>query len=237
MNLSKRASEVEIMDDLDCSGPVVDQTLRELDIINQWLGGNAVTLNPVKSLFPKINSSSQPTILVDLGCGSGDMLRRIARWARQENIGMTGIGIDANPNIIAYARQASSSFKELDFQTLNIFSTEFQSMTFDVVLATLFTHHFTHEELVLILTRLKKQTRKFIIINDIHRHPLAYYSIRWLTTFFSRSDMVKFDAPLSVRRAFLKKEWEAILKEAGVENYQLRWRWAFRWQLIIHLSE
>jgi 2-polyprenyl-3-methyl-5-hydroxy-6-metoxy-1,4-benzoquinol methylase len=237
MNLSNRASEVEIMDDLDCSGPVVDQTLRELDIINQWLGGNAVTLNPVKSLLQTNNSTSQPIVMADLGCGSGDMLRRIARWARQEKIEMKGIGIDANQNIIGYARQASRSFKELDFQTLNIFSTEFQNMTFDVVLATLFTHHFTHDELVLMLTRLKKQTRKFIIINDIHRHPLAYYSIRWLTKFFSRSEMVKFDAPLSVRRAFLKKEWEAILKEAGVKNYQLRWRWAFRWQLIIRLSD
>jgi 2-polyprenyl-3-methyl-5-hydroxy-6-metoxy-1,4-benzoquinol methylase len=237
MNLSNRASEVEIMDDLDCSGPVVDQTLRELDIINQWLGGNAVTLNPVKSLLQTNNSISQPIVMADLGCGSGDMLRRIARWARQEKIEMKGIGIDANQNIIGYARQASLSFKELDFQTLNIFSTEFQTMTFDVVLATLFTHHFTHDELVLMLTRLKKQTRKFIIINDIHRHPLAYYSIRWLTKFFSRSEMVKFDAPLSVRRAFLKKEWEAILKEAGVKNYQLRWRWAFRWQLIIRLSD
>jgi 2-polyprenyl-3-methyl-5-hydroxy-6-metoxy-1,4-benzoquinol methylase len=237
MNLSNRASEVEIMDDLDCSGPVVDQTLRELDIINQWLGGNAVTLNPVKSLLQTNNSISQPIVMADLGCGSGDMLRRIARWARQEKIEMKGIGIDANQNIISYARQASRSFKELDFQTLNIFSTEFQTMTFDVVLATLFTHHFTHDELVLMLTRLKKQTRKFIIINDIHRHPVAYYSIRWLTKFFSRSEMVKFDAPLSVRRAFLKKEWEAILKEAGVKNYQLRWRWAFRWQLIIRLSD
>lgn len=45
--------------------------------------------------------------------------------------------------------------------------------------------------------------------------------------------MVKFDAPLSVLRAFTKNEWITILKEAGIKDYSLRWKWAFRWQLII----
>jgi len=80
---------------------------------------------------------------------------------------------------------------------------------------------------------LKNQVKTAIIVNDIHRHPLAYYSIKWLTSLFSKSSMVKFDAPLSVLRAFKRNELKSILKKAGVENYQLRWRWAFRWQLII----
>ncbi|MBA4057205.1 MAG: SAM-dependent methyltransferase, partial [Marivirga sp.] len=71
------------------------------------------------------------------------------------------------------------------------------------------------------------------IINDIHRHSLAYYSIRLLTKVFSKSSMVKFDAPLSVRRAFTKKELLEILNEAGIKKYTIQWKWAFRWQVLV----
>jgi hypothetical protein len=72
------------------------------------------------------------------------------------------------------------------------------------------------------------------IINDIHRHWLAYYSIKLLTRIFSRSMMVRFDAPLSVLRAFRKKELEVILRNAGISNFKIKWMWAFRWQVIVY---
>jgi hypothetical protein len=81
--------------------------------------------------------------------------------------------------------------------------------------------------------QLKHQAQLAIIINDIHRHPLAYYSIKWLTYFFSRSYLVKNDAPLSVLRAFRRSELKNLFKAAGFLRYQLRWQWAFRWQAIL----
>jgi hypothetical protein len=99
-------------------------------------------------------------------------------------------------------------------------------------LATLFFHHFSTDDLIRVLRQLAEQTR-FIVINDIHRHPFAYYSIKWLTRLFSKSAMVKFDAPLSVLRSFTKQEWLYILQQAGFTQYQIHWKWAFRWQLII----
>ncbi|MDQ2657524.1 MAG: SAM-dependent methyltransferase, partial [Bacteroidota bacterium] len=67
----------------------------------------------------------------------------------------------------------------------------------------------------------------------IHRHWLAYYSIKWLTRMFSKSAMVRHDAPLSVHRAFRKSELEEILRRAGLVDYKIKWRWAFRWQVIV----
>lgn len=234
MNLSQRSTEEEIMDDLACQGPVVDQTLRELDFINKWLGGNDVTLAAVKRVLQ--TSPGRQWTVADLGCGSGDILARIVSWAKQQKIALHGTGIDANPHIVAFAR-AHHPHPELSFEALNVFSDAFRQRSFDLVLATLFMHHFTHAQLAELLRALKKQARVAIVINDIHRHPLAYYSIKWLTQAFSRSAMVKFDAPLSVRRSFTRGEWERILAEAGIEHYQLRWRWAFRWQLTIPTAE
>ena len=66
-------------------------------------------------------------------------------------------------------------------------------------------------------------------INDLHRNTLAYYSIRILTRWFSKSYLVKNDAPLSVLRGFKKNEWEAIMQQAGIQHYSIEWKWAFRW--------
>ncbi len=80
---------------------------------------------------------------------------------------------------------------------------------------------------------MRSKARTGFFINDLHRHPLAYYSIRWLTGLFSRSYLVKNDAPLSVRRGFSRSELKSLLEAAGITNYSIRWRWAFRWLVIV----
>jgi len=236
IDFSNRSSTIEIMDDLACNGEVVFQTLRELDVINHWLGGNAVTISALKKSWEIIPQEELITI-ADLGCGSGEMLRIIAKFAEHENRKVKLIGFDANAHIINYARNHSKDFSNISFETTNVFSKDFQDQKFDLVLATLFMHHFSEDELVTLFSSLKLQTRSAIIINDIHRHPLAFHSIKWLTQLFSRSAMVKFDAPLSVLRAFKKSEWNTVMKKASITNFALKWKWAFRWQLIIPLHD
>ena len=233
---SSRSNELEIMDDLSCSGEVVHQTLKELDFINQWLGGNKITLNGIEILLSRCKPAGKINI-ADIGCGSGDMLRLVHDELKKNGIQPILSGFDANPNIIAFAASNSKGYDGLTFKTENIFNESFKKEKFDIVSATLFLHHFANEELIGILRSLRKQVRVGIIVNDLHRHPLAYYSIRLLTLLFSRSAMVKYDAPLSVLRGFARREWVEILDKAEIKSYSLRWKWAFRWQLIIPASE
>jgi len=235
IDFTHRSTGIEIMDDLACQGEVVDQTLRELDFINHWLGGNAVTLNGLSSLWKTI-PKNQKISIADLGCGSGEMLRLIAKQAINEGKKVDLIGMDANPNITSFAQKHTAEFENIQIEATNIFSEEFRKRKFDIVLATLFLHHFTEDELIGIFSGLKNQGTHGIVINDLHRHPLAYYSIRLLTQLFSKSAMVKYDAPLSVQRGFKKHDLQLILSRAGIKNYQLKWKWAFRWQLIIFSS-
>ncbi len=232
ISFSHRSTGTEIMDDLNFHDAVVFQTLRELDFINHWLGGNTVTLKALEKVWDKIPKDKKISI-ADLGCGSGEMLRLISQKAKTENRKVLLTGIDANPYIIDYAKEQSTHFENLSFDAVNIFSATFQQLQFDIINATLFLHHFSNEELIHLFAAMKKQAKRAIIVNDIHRHPLAYFSIRWLTTLFSKSSMVKFDAPLSVLRAFKRNELKLILEKAGIKNYELKWKWAFRWQLII----
>ncbi|MBS1567088.1 MAG: SAM-dependent methyltransferase, partial [Bacteroidetes bacterium] len=102
-----------------------------------------------------------------------------------------------------------------------------------IIFSSLFCHHFTDEELHDMLPWMQCNALAGFFINDLHRHPLAYYSIKWLTAAFSRSYLVKNDAPLSVRRGFVKNEWQSILRQAGMNRYRLQWKWAFRWLLVV----
>lgn len=231
-DFSTRSDDVEIMDDLACSGEVVHQTLREIENINRLLGGNYVTVHGVAQL---VGNTGWDRVLnvTDLGCGGGDLLKLIRKWGSKKRIDLTFTGIDANPHIVAYAQQHTSGIPAIAFETVDILSEEFKLRKFDVVTGTLFFHHFSSEQLVNFFYQLKQQTSVGIVINDIHRHWFAYYAIKTLTWLFSRSSMVKFDAPLSVLRAFRKSELQDIMRRAGIEHYTLRWMWAFRWQVVI----
>lgn len=231
-----RSHAPEIMDDLQCAGEVVHQTLRELDFINHWLGGNQVTLKGLRLLM-KDQNKNESLHIADLGCGSGEMLKLIHQQLKTSYPAIQLTGIDANPNIIAFAEKHCAGVANIHFKASDIFNPDFQKHVFDIVIATLFLHHFTHDQLVNVFRTLKTQARIGIVVNDLHRHPLAYYPIKILTRLFSRSAMVKYDAPLSVLRGFSKAEIQQILREAAIERYTLRWRWAFRWQLIIHTYE
>ena len=229
----QRSREKEIMDDLDCSGPVLEQTLRELKTINRLLGGNGVTnrgLSQVVQRFPQDQYS-----LVDLGCGGGDMIAVMQAWASKKNIPIRFIGADANANTIALAKERQKALSEVHWQVANVFDSTFLEQQVDIATCTLFTHHFTDEELVQLFQGLKRKVRLAIVINDLHRHPLAYYSIKWLTRWFSKSPMVQNDAALSVLRSFKRRDWKSIFEDAGLGKVEIHWRWAFRWQICVYV--
>lgn len=234
-DFSQRSETVEIMDDLNCSGAIVDQTLAELEFINKWLGGNSVTLNGLNRILNSCSSDSLK--IADLGCGGGDMLMLVRDTLKKNNVKATLTGIDANPNIVAYAKKNAAAYAEINFKVLDVLSDQFRRESFDIVFATLFFHHFTRQQLIGLFKHLTNTTRCGVVINDLHRHPLAYYSIKFLTRTFSKSPMVVNDAPLSVHRGFTRAELEEILNAAGISSFSLKWKWAFRWQLIIRTGK
>lgn len=227
----KRSEEKELMDDLDCSGEELEQTLRELKTINRWLGGNHVTTDGLAKLMKRHPKSSYR--IADIGCGGGDMIGIMDRWAKSRNLNVDFVGIDANRNIIELAEVRLNQVTNVRWRVQNVFDATFSHEKVDLVTCTLFTHHFTDHELVGLIRAFRSKASLGIVINDLHRHWFAFHSIRILTGIFSKSPMVRHDAPLSVLRSFKEADWERILRAAGIESFKIRWFWAFRWQVLI----
>jgi 2-polyprenyl-3-methyl-5-hydroxy-6-metoxy-1,4-benzoquinol methylase len=230
--LKKRSYQAEMMDALEMGGADMAKTLDELEIINRKLGGYSVVTNALHKLLKQNYNTENVFTLADLGCGGGDTLRVIANWARKKKIKLQLTGIDANEFIVHYATEKSKYFPEISYMQQDIFSEKFSSQTYDIITASLFTHHFTDEQLIKLFSQIKNQVRIGVIINDLHRHWFAYYSIKYITRLFAKSPLIKNDAPLSVARAFTKNEIKDLLKRSGVDSYSIKWRWAFRWQII-----
>ena len=230
ISTKNRTDKEELMDDFSIGGDLLRDTLDKLENINRWLGGNLVTVNSLKSVLKNHPKEAEITI-VDIGCGHGDILRDVAKFGRKHDYKFKLIGIDANPTAIVYANELSTEYPELTFKTEDIFSDEFKNRKVDVVLATLFLHHFKEEQLVSFLSDTLKQTQKAIIVNDLHRHKLAYYLFMLLSVFI-KNKMIINDGLISVLRGFKRKDLEIMSQKVNVKP-QISWKWAFRFQWII----
>jgi 2-polyprenyl-3-methyl-5-hydroxy-6-metoxy-1,4-benzoquinol methylase len=226
ISFSSRSCEKELLDRGDIPFADIERNMQELDFINTWLGGHGISIQGLKRLL----GGRQRIRICEIGCGGGDNLRVLSRYCRKRGIDAEVIGIDSNAHCIAVAREkwtdGNAQWIHSDYR-----QADFDKRKPDIIFSSLFCHHFTEDELVSMLRWMEKNAGAGWYINDLHRHPAAYYSIRWLTKWWSRSYMVKNDAPLSVLRGFTRRDWEKILREAGVEVYSLQWKWAFRWLL------
>jgi len=232
MNLSQRSYKKELLDRNDIPFTDIKRNMEELNFINAHLGGHIITVAGLKKIlrFHASKTDSPEILICEIGCGGGDNLKAIASWCTKNNIQASYIGIDINADCIQVANSACdglrakfilSDYKQVDF-----------SKKPAIIFSSLFCHHFTNQELVDMLQWMKKNSTIGFFINDLHRHTIAYYSIKWLSRIFSKSYLVKNDAPLSVARGFTKQEWMALLKSAEITHFTIDWKWAFRWLIV-----
>ena len=231
-----RSYKKELLDADDIPKELLFQNLRELEFINKYLGGHKVSLYGLKKIMVDKSKTYQ---ILDIGCGGGDSLKAIAKWANNNNYKIKLTGIDLKQDCIDFAKKNSAnincSFICDDFRNaLKDFENPKSEIT--IVHASLFCHHFTENDIVAFVKTCSEHNAIFLV-NDLERHPFAYYSIKFLTYLFSKSPLVKNDAPLSVLRGFKRKEWQSILNNAAMKNFSVKNRWAFRHLVTVYPNE
>jgi 2-polyprenyl-3-methyl-5-hydroxy-6-metoxy-1,4-benzoquinol methylase len=226
--LKYRSQQKEFLDADEIPTADLYQTLKELDRINTLLGGYDITFSALK----KVIQPHKTYTLIDIGCGGGDTLKHIQKWQIRKHLNLNLIGIDLKPVCIEYAmlQNPTANIRYICDDYRNMF---LHVTNIDIIHACLFCHHLTEMQLIeLIQFALKRNS--ILIINDLERNPIAYYAIKTLTALFSKSYLVKNDAPLSVARGFKKEEWNHIIHKAGATHFTVKNKWAFRHEIIIY---
>ena len=230
-----RSHAPELMDDLSARGEEIARALDSVGRVNRWLGGIRVLLDNLEIAFSdeRLGGADRPVTLVDVGCGSGDGLRAAALWARHHARSLILRGVDANPFIVEYARTRSREYPEIEFEHGNVLDPAFDLRDADIVTFNLFLHHFRDPEIVAILEACRAAGVRAVLINDLHRHWLAYTLFPLACAVFRSPRIARVDGLLSIRRAFRRHDLVTMTQGVDAAAVRLRWRWAFRYQLVL----
>ncbi|PHQ62107.1 MAG: methyltransferase [Maribacter sp.] len=230
-DLSKRSEQPELMDDFREGPKKLRIVFDDINRVNKILGGTKITVTAVGKLMHK-NPKDDYTIL-DMGCGDGHMLREIANYCRKRSINVRLIGIDLNSEVLQLAKEASGQYSEIVFLHQDILKMDASDLDCDIVINTLTMHHFTNAQLVVFLNKFIELGKMGIVINDLHRSPLAYYLFKLFSVIFIKTKVAKIDGLISISKGFVKSDLIAYSKGLQSVTHDIRWKWAFRYVWVM----
>ena len=226
--LLKRTSKSELMDDFSIQDERIDSALSELRLINYFLGGNNGSKRGVTKLLADF--PHKKLMLLDAGSGSSDILDDIKKKQRTIQV----ISLDKNKRVCSFIKK-NNNFKPM-VVCGDAFNLPFKEKSVDIIHSSLFLHHLEENQSNAILEHFSKIAKYGIVINDLRRSLRALIGIKFLTLLFSRSELVRNDAPLSVRKGFSKSELVKLMTKTAFSNYEIIRKWAFRWIVIIRIK-
>lgn len=224
LDFGRRSMLPERMDADDLDPGVYAALIADLARVNTITRARPPTLQWLEAATRNVDSFS----VVDVGFGHGDMLRAIARWARRAGKTVQLTGIDLNPRSAPVASAATDPADAITYLTGDARNL---SGSPDFILSSLVAHHMTDDELVGFLRWMEATARKGWFINDLHRHPLAWAGFRLLSNLLFWHPIVRHDGAVSVRRAFVRTDWDRLLAAAGLAQpaVTIGWKLPFRW--------
>lgn len=213
----KRSNELELLDlgatyyscneYLDC--------LNKLDLVGEYLGGDRATFKAIKKI-PVF-----PCSILDVGCGGGGFTQKLGMLYKETNV----MGIDISCEAIKYAEE-QNKLSNVSFKRLSL--SEIPSKSCDIVISTLVCHHLPDEDLIPFLKDALRVAKSKVIINDLHRHPLAWLGFALIAPLLFKNRLITHDGCISIKRAFKRSDWNRYEKELGIQAC-LSWHWPFRW--------
>ena len=223
--MKRRSLKKEMMDGPLDNPEILYQNLGEIRFINKLTALYSLQFNEIRRLIPR---SLERVEIVDIGCGGGDFLHYLHNQRKHLPKNTILSGLDNEPEALKYAHQKFPQLKHtVNWQCQDYKSWLEDDQKTDIICCNLFCHHLNDDDIANLLEKASKKARLGLIINDLHRHPIAYYSIKLLTRLFSSSAYTKNDAPLSVLRSFTRKDWKKFID--STENKGDAYVWEVKW--------
>jgi SAM-dependent methyltransferase len=221
-----RSGKLERIDTGDYTPEEYDVFLREIRLVNR-LAGDAWALK--KTLLREIKKSDlQNFSVLDVGAGSGELLRIIAKFARRKNRISHLFGLELNARSADAIVEESKNFAEIFSVRGDALKLPFADNSFDYTICSLFTHHFANENVVRILEEITRVTHRKIYIIDLHRHRIAYFLYKIFCAGFRISPLVREDGSLSILRSFTPAELKRLARAANLKKIRVKRYFPYR---------
>ncbi|MEG3172465.1 methyltransferase domain-containing protein [Sphingomonas sp. ZB1N12] len=219
MSLAVRSQADELMDadDLDAA--------TYADVVGDLAKVNTVTMarRPTLDFLTRATAGRKSFRLLDVGFGDGDMLRRIARWAKAKGIEAELVGVDLNPRSEQAARAHGGDIRYVTGDYADL-----AGEPWDVIVSSLVAHHMSHDQLIAFLRFMEHHANAAWFVNDLHRHGFAHWGFPVLATIARWHPIVRHDGTLSIARSYRPDEWPPLLAEAGITQAKVRRVFPFR---------
>lgn len=212
----KRSSELEIIDTGDYTPAEYERFLREIRFINRWLGDVAALKQTLLGELAQQNL--QEFSILDVGAGSGELLRVAAEFARKTNIKVRLFGLELNRRSAAANLEESKNYHNIFSIRGDAFKLPFADDAFDYAFCSLFAHHFRDDKIIEILGEMRRVARRKIFVIDLHRGQNAYRGYRIFSFIFRLGRLTKNDGALSILRAFVPEELTRLGEQAKLKN-------------------
>ena len=222
----QRSHRLEHIDTGNYTAEEYDDCIGELQLVNRWIG-DAHSLRT--TLFREIETQSLTSFsILDVGAGSGELLRVAAVWARQTNRRMRAVGLELNERSAASIIEESTGFDEISSVRGDALKLPFADAQFDYVICSLFTHHFLDEQVVEIFREMSRVAKRRIFVIDLHRHPIAYLLYTTLGKLVLHNRLVRHDGALSILRSFKVDEMLQLAQRAGLRDIWIERHFPYR---------
>lgn len=230
MDFSRRAATPELMDDETVSFEDLRACLEDLARVNRLTLAYRPTLAFLESVRAAgLVPHDRPLTILDAGCGYGDTLRRIDRWAQRRGVAVRLTGVDLSAHAMRIAAEATPPDRPIEWIEADL-ATFRPEGDVDLIVSSLFAHHLDERTLLAFLAWMEATARIGWFVNDLHRHPLPYHVFRVWAAMARWHRFVRHDGPVSITRAFVSADWRRLLADAGIPpgSADIRWWMPFR---------
>ncbi len=188
--------------------------LNNLEALNRYFGSYSL----VRRFLRRWLKAGDAVTILDLCTGSADIPRLVARWARQNRVEVRITAVDFQKSTLEIARERCDPADPIELCCCDVFQYQ-PGEAFDLVLCSLALHHFSESAATQLMRKIRSFTKKRALVADLVRSRLGEIGVHLLTDTVFRAPMTRFDARLSMRRAFSFYEMKILANKAGWQKF------------------
>jgi len=215
----QRSLEPENLDKGSYTAEEYEGCLVELRRINEWLGDANALRDSLLKEIERLNLQSFSVL--DVGAGSGELLRVAAKWARNTDRKASLVGLELNARSAQAIVDQSNAFPEISSVSGNGFTLPFADDSFDFAIQSLTLHHFADDSAIRILREMSRVAARGIFVIDLHRDPVAYFFYTTIGRLFLHNRLIREDGALSILKSWQPAELEDLGNQAGLTNIKV----------------